>query len=83
MFYYSIKLCAMSSHTKFNNKKFSFEIYIYIKTGLKLFFTIVNEEKFDKKMFCNIYKNLVERNRIVVKKNDKMSLISGILLYIY
>jgi len=34
-------------------------------------------------MFCNIYKNLVERNRIVVKKNDKMSLISGILLYIY
>jgi len=26
---------------------------------------------------------LVEQNRIVVKKNDKMSLISGILLYIY
>jgi len=33
-------------------------------------------------MFCNIYKNLVERNRIVVKKNDKMSPISHSSLYI-
>ena len=34
-------------------------------------------------MFCYIYKNLVERNKIVVKKNDKMSLVLRILLYIY
>jgi hypothetical protein len=46
-------------------------IYIYIKVSLKLFFTIINEEIFDKKMFCYIYKNLVERSKIVVKKMIK------------